>query len=291
MTIFLYQNTMLRQNEYVRTRKLYIKKTSKPNVNQQNIPIAPIPTKPVNVQPNTTDIKNEINSKQKQNITYASVVSKIPINSSKIMCLRSISVPTEMPHMYKPSKENVEKEKPIENVKTDVNEISNMQFPSEWNIWIHKNSSNDWTLNGYNKIMTIKTIADLWNFINNFNKLNYMNYQFLIMRNQITPIWEDPENAHGGAATLIIRISDKNLLNIWEDICLLTINEQICTDMSDVNGISFNLKDDLTVIKVWNKNMDNDISKKIPKCLINKYKLYSISYRRNVKNRIKKLNY
>lgn len=154
-------------------------------------------------------------------------------------------------------------------------------FPSFWSVWIHKNSSNDWSLNSYHKVMTIHTIADFWRFINNFDKINYMEYQFFIMRNNITPTWEDPENKNGGAASLIIRISDPNLLKIWEDVCVMTINEQIYDKMDEINGVSFNLKDDLTVIKIWNKNMNDDISKKLPECFVNKYKLYSISYRKN----------
>jgi len=160
------------------------------------------------------------------------------------------------------------------------NNVNNYKFNASWNIWIHKNSSKDWSLNGYNKIFEITNIADFWNFMNNFNKLNYMDYQFFIMRGNITPIWEDPENATGGAASIRLKVSDKNLLDVWTDLCLYTINEQVCQTDDPINGISFNLKNDLTVIKIWNKN-GSDISKKISKNLINKYKLYSVVYIKN----------
>lgn len=156
-----------------------------------------------------------------------------------------------------------------------------VKFSSKWNIWIHLNTSNDWTLASYHKIALIETISDFWNFMNSFNKINYMNYQFFMMRENITPIWEDEANKNGGAASIIIKISDPNLLKIWEDICVLTINEQIYNNKSEINGVSFNLKNDLTVIKIWNKNMNDDISKKLPDCFVKKYKLYSISYRKN----------
>lgn len=162
------------------------------------------------------------------------------------------------------------------------NSASNMFFPYSWNVWIHKNSSSDWSISGYDNIMTIKSVADFWLFANAFNKLNYMDYQFFIMRENIKPIWESPENRNGGSAIIRLRLSDKNLLNIWEDICLYTINNQICSSsISDINGISFNLKNDLTVIKIWNNNGAIDISKKISKQLIQKYKLHAIVYTRN----------
>lgn len=114
--------------------------------------------------------------------------------------------------------------------------------------------------------MTIINVADFWKFSNNFHQINYMDYQFFLMKNDILPIWEAPENRNGGAISVRVSVSNPNLLNIWEDACLLTINGQICVnsnDINDINGLSFNLKNNLTVIKIWNGHGNNDISKKI----------------------------
>lgn len=162
-----------------------------------------------------------------------------------------------------------------------VDDALKMVFPNYWSVWIHKNSSGDWSINGYNKIMTINNVGELWSFINTYKKLNYMDYQFFVMRGDIVPIWEYPENKDGGAVVIRLRVSDKNLLNVWEDICLFTVNEQICSNPSDINGISFNLKNDLTVIKIWNKNGNDDISKKISRTLISKYQIRSMVYIKN----------
>jgi hypothetical protein len=159
--------------------------------------------------------------------------------------------------------------------KNDANQII---FPHPWNIWIHKNSSKDWSLESYDNIMTINNVIDFWNFINNFNKLNYMDYQFFIMNNNIKPTWEDPENRNAGAASIRLKLSDKNLLKVWEDICLYVFCDQICTEITTINGISFNLKNDLVVIKIWNDTINNDISKKINRQIISKYKLNNIIY-------------
>ena len=164
--------------------------------------------------------------------------------------------------------------------------MNDHKFNSSWNVWIHKNSSKDWTINGYDKIFTISTISDFWNFMNNFNKLNYMDYQFFIMRGNITPLWEDPDNKNGGAASIRMKIADKNLLSFWEDICLYTLNENICSGNNPnefITGVSFNLKNDLTVFKLWN-NSCNDISKKISKNIMNKFKIHSVLYIRNRPN-------
>lgn len=154
-----------------------------------------------------------------------------------------------------------------------------MIFSNEWNVWIHNNASIDWKISGYEKIMTIRTVKDFWEIMHNFNMLNYMEYQFIIMRNNILPIWEEPENKNGGAASLRIKLSDSDmthnnsrLLCVWEDMCVYVFAGKMCqTDA--INGISFNLKKDMAVIKIWNKNSDIDISKNMPHELLAKYKL------------------
>lgn len=143
---------------------------------------------------------------------------------------------------------------------------SDLILKNYWTVWIHKNSSTDWSLKSYNKVMLIKSIADFWKFINNFNKLMYTDYQFFIMRNDITPTWEDPSNKFGGAASIKLSVTDSCLLTIWERICLQMICEKLYFGTSpsiDVNGASFNLKDTTTVIKIWNNDNRNDIVKKL----------------------------
>jgi hypothetical protein len=203
-------------------------------------------------------------------------VSKLNIKKNNYQFQKPIHKPLPLSQSYCTV---INSQYKIHDVSQNNGEI--MNFPTFWSVWIHKNSSSDWSLDSYHKIMTIHNVADLFGFLNNFDKINYMEYQFFIMKNSITPVWEDPENKYGGAASIIIRISDPNLLKIWEDICVMTINEQIYDKADEITGISFNLKNDLTVIKIWNKNMNDDISKKLPECFISKYKLYSVAYRKN----------
>lgn len=161
-------------------------------------------------------------------------------------------------------------------------ESRNMLLPHFWTIWIHDNSSKDWTTSGYNKLMKIETLCDFWEFINNFNNFNYMGYQFCIMKENIMPFWEDPCNCNGGAATIRISTSNPKLLNIWEELCVLIISESFCNIPDEINGISFNLKWNMVVIKIWNKNSKVNICKFIPDEFIEKNKLFNfIDYLEN----------
>jgi hypothetical protein len=167
------------------------------------------------------------------------------------------------------------------NINKDLYSNIHMDFKSQWNVWVHHNKSTDWSLNSYHNIMTITNIKEMWEFLNNFNNMNYLEYQIFVMRDNIKPIWEDKSNINGGAASIRLRASENILVPFWIDSCICTMNENVCCHPECINGISFNLKDDLVVIKIWNDDCENDISKKLSDKLIQKYSIKTIVYIKN----------
>lgn len=145
-------------------------------------------------------------------------------------------------------------------------------FKSKWNLWVHPNNSTNWTKEGYHHIMTIQNAKDAWEILNNFSTLKCSEYQFFLMRDNIFPMWEDDANITGGTSIIRVRMDDKNLFNLWTDICLLLMNEQLCDPNNDINGLSFNMKNELTAIKIWN-GTPTPTNDRINKNLISKYKL------------------
>ena len=49
-----------------------------------------------------------------------------------------------------------------------INDDNEKEFNNDWIVWYHKDY-NDWSLNGFEKIVVIKTIDDYWTFFNNIN--------------------------------------------------------------------------------------------------------------------------
>ena len=47
---------------------------------------------------------------------------------------------------------------------------NNNNFKNEWNLWYHHQKDN-WSLDGYRKLYTIKNISDFWNLYNNWDKI------------------------------------------------------------------------------------------------------------------------
>jgi len=51
--------------------------------------------------------------------------------------------------------------------------------------------------------------------------------------------------------------------------------------VDDINGISFTPKNNWAIIKIWNKDKNNDLTKLLHRDLLNKYKKVSIQYKKN----------
>jgi hypothetical protein len=127
-----------------------------------------------------------------------------------------------------------------------------------WVIWYH-NENNNWTISGYKKIYTIKTINDFWKFYNNTDKVGgIINKHFFIMKDDITPIWEDLKNINGGCWSF--KIHEDNVDELWEDLSVYLVCHQLCPTIPDeVVGLSVCLKkNNNVVVKIWNNNSKNN---------------------------------
>jgi hypothetical protein len=171
----------------------------------------------------------------------------------------------------------------LENGSTDNNlkdrddsDGKNNYLNSQWTVWVHRNYCEDWTVASYKNIFLIDSIGSFWEFFNNFHKINKEDNQYFIMRNKIKPIWEDNNNRKGGICSLKMDCYDKNgKSDIGSEImiclCILIMNETFIQENSEINGISYSIKNKSIYIKIWTKDFKNDISSKLPKNLITKF--------------------
>jgi len=148
----------------------------------------------------------------------------------------------------------------------------NTQFDNEWNLWYH-NSRDIWTIDGYKKIYNIKTIKDYWKLFNNWDKLGGVNNKhFFLMKNNITPIWEDPINKNGGCWSF--KITDSMSQDLWNDLSLYLVTETMSSVKDDIVGLSVCLKkNNFSVVKIWNRDNSNNGLNLLCKDILNKWGL------------------
>ena len=173
--------------------------------------------------------------------------------------------------------ESEKKELYIENNINSLVDLGNNLFLNTyWTVWKHDSDCNVWTEDSYKNIYTLNSIGSMWRFLNNFHLFDKVKYQFFVMRNKIKPIWEDNNNRHGGQCSIKFECFSRNgkidcgtiaMVNI----CLLMMNETLIPyDNTDINGVSYTIKNKSILIKIWCKNYDNKINEKLPVSLINK---------------------
>lgn len=143
-----------------------------------------------------------------------------------------------------------------------------MEFKNTWNVWYHHMKDN-WKLSGYRKIYNISNIKNFWELYNNWNRLGgILSKQFFVMKNNITPLWEDKMNINGGCWSLKININLAEKL--WEYLSILLVGENIY-DNNNINGLSICVKkNNICVIKIWIKDNNNNI-KLLNKDIFEKY--------------------
>ena len=128
----------------------------------------------------------------------------------------------------------------------------NFDLKSRWVLWFHKVNDNNWGIESYSKIFEITTYFDILFIIKEME--NITSGMFFLMKEGISPIFEDTNNVNGGYWSM--RITKKDAFSFWEKIiynlCLDTItnNDQL------INGISISPKINNCIFKIWNSNFE-----------------------------------
>lgn len=155
---------------------------------------------------------------------------------------------------------------------------SNIILNDEYVLWCHDLANPDWSLKSYKKLCTIRTVSDFWRLFNNFKKIGWKYMHFYLMKQNITPMWEDINNRNGGICSFKMDID--NTIDIWETLNVHMICGVLTSHKDDINGLSISPKNQSwAIVKIWNKNNNSDFISTLNKEIIEKYGSYSIQYK------------
>ena len=76
-----------------------------------------------------------------------------------------------------------------------------------------------------------------------------------VMRDGITPMWEDPKNRNGGCFSY--KVSNKHVPEVWKNLFFGLCGESLCVKSEHstyVNGITISPKKNFCIIKIWLSN-------------------------------------
>lgn len=141
-----------------------------------------------------------------------------------------------------------------------------MKLNSNWKVWIHENSNNDWSLDSYSSIFDIDNIGSMWRFLHVLDCLDKNIRQYYIMREGITPIWEDNNNKNGAICSIMIENMNRHNrhtrgdlgVDAFSAICILVMNESFVKNNLDINGLNYSIKNRNVLIKLWVKDYEDN---------------------------------
>ena len=101
-----------------------------------------------------------------------------------------------------------------------------------------------------------------------------------MMRENVTPIWEDPKNKNGGCWS--IKIPMEKSYELWIKLSMYLIGETITNDDFLVNGISICPKNTSTsVVKIWIDDNYKSSIQNLPTEILNEYG-FNIIYKAHI---------
>lgn len=123
-----------------------------------------------------------------------------------------------------------------------------------WSLYFHDPYDYNWDINSYKFICNISSIEDFIEVYTVFNEL-FMSGMFFIMREYITPRWEDDNNKHGGCFSFKLmkyQLNEK-LFELFSQL----LGEHIGKTekyIMNVNGVSISPKKNYYIIRIWLKD-------------------------------------
>ena len=136
-----------------------------------------------------------------------------------------------------------------------------MALNYKWSIWYHLPNDTDWTIDSYTRLFDYETVEQCAALNSLISEKLLSSCMFFIMKDDIAPVWEAPENINGGCFSF--KIQNKFVSSIWKTLAFSIAGQTLFEDeniMSAVNGITISPKKYFCIIKVWmNTNKYNDI--------------------------------
>jgi len=125
----------------------------------------------------------------------------------------------------------------------------------KWVLYAHLPHDTDWSIKSYKKICTLSTLEQIIAVTESLPEKMITNCMLFLMRANIKPQWEDPNNRQGGCFSY--KINNKTVVPVWRNLSYTLVGESLMlnkTNFSCINGITISPKKNFCIIKIWLKD-------------------------------------
>jgi hypothetical protein len=126
------------------------------------------------------------------------------------------------------------------------------ELSNKWVLWAHLPHDTDWTLRSYKKILGFNALEDIIALNQHISDTVIKNCMLFLMKNNISPLWEDKMNCNGGCFSF--KVNNKNVVTSWKRLVYCLIGNTITKDiplLQNITGITISPKKSFCIIKIW----------------------------------------
>jgi hypothetical protein len=124
-----------------------------------------------------------------------------------------------------------------------------------WTFYIHLQNSTDWSYESYYKLLKCECLQSIVSLNHALGSELLKKSLVFLMKDDIQPLWEEPNNRNGGSFSF--KIHNKDIDYVWKQILYHVIGGELVKDkdiLKHLNGISVSPKKTFCILKIW---MDN----------------------------------
>ncbi len=125
----------------------------------------------------------------------------------------------------------------------------------KWVLWAHLPHDTDWSIKSYKKIMTLSSVEEAISLYRIIPEKLVKNCMLFLMREGISPTWEDPRNRAGGCFSF--KVPNKSVFSTWKNLSYVLVGETLSNNhkmLKIINGITISPKRAFCIVKVWLAN-------------------------------------
>jgi hypothetical protein len=125
------------------------------------------------------------------------------------------------------------------------------KFQYSWVLWYHDPENKDYSLNSYVKIADMNSPSQFWTIIDSISKEAWECGMFFFMRRGYKPLWDAPENEHGGAWSKKVEASSTH--ETFVDLMVHCVANELLTNRKEtLVGLTLSPKGAFHIMKIWN---------------------------------------
>ena len=126
---------------------------------------------------------------------------------------------------------------------------------NNWTLYSHLPHDTDWSIKSYQNIVNIDCIEQLVSIFEVIPDKMIKNCMLFIMKDKITPLWEDDSNRNGGCFSY--KIANNDVPAVWKKLCYLLVGETLSKKKANITGLTISPKKNFCIVKIWLGDCNN----------------------------------